>query len=141
MVFKGEPYMKFTELCEELTNEIKSAYESSVTVEEAEKLAGKFLYAQIQVSEELKTADLDSRMRKAGLKSLRSAIYMDVCAKAEKKPTEAGIDALINTDTLAMDAQKSFDNAESDKEGLERYYNIFREAHIFFRGIAKGRFE
>lgn len=133
--------MKFTELCEELTNEIKSAYESSVTVEEAEKLAGKFLYAQIQVSEELKTADLDSRMRKAGLKSLRSAIYMDVCAKAEKKPTEAGIDALINTDTLAMDAQKSFDNAESDKEGLERYYNIFREAHIFFRGIAKGRFE
>lgn len=141
MVFKGEPYMKFTELCEELTNEIKSAYESSVTVEEAEKLAGKFLYAQIQVSEELKTADLDSRMRKAGLKSLRSAIYMDVCAKAEKKPTEAGIDALINTDTLAMDAQKSFDNAESDKEGLERYYNIFREAHIFFRGISKGRFE
>lgn len=133
--------MKFTELCEELTNEIKSAYESSVTVEEAEKLAGKFLYAQIQVSEELKTADLDSRMRKAGLKSLRSAIYMDVCAKAEKKPTEAGIDALINTDTLAMDAQKSFDNAESDKEGLERYYNIFREAHIFFRGISKGRFE
>lgn len=132
--------MSFLKLCEELTQQIKSSYEEGTTMEEAEKLAGKFLYAQIQVSEELKKGDLDARMRKSGLKALRSAIYMDVCSKADKKPTEAAIDALINTDDLVKGSQEAFDTAESGKEALERYYNIFREAHIHFRSISRGTF-
>lgn len=132
--------MTFLSLCEELTNQIKDSYEQGTTLEEAEKLAGKFLYAQIQVSEELKKSDLDSRMRKSGLKSLRSAIYIDAVSKSEKKPTEAALEAMITSDDVVIGSQNAFDTAEANRDSLERYYNIFREAHIHFRSIAKGSF-
>jgi hypothetical protein len=124
-----------------LEDKIKSAYEQGTTVEEAERLASEFLYAQIQVSDQLKSADLDSRMRKSGVKSIRSAIYLDIVQKAEKKPTEAQIEAVINTDKIVLDEQKSFDQAEVDRDALERYYNIFRDAHIHFRGVSRGKFD
>lgn len=132
---------KFTELCKSLESKIQSSYEQGVTLEEAEKLAGEFLYGQIQVSEELKKADLDSRMRKTGVKSIRAAIYKNILSKNDKKPTEAAIQAEIDTDTLVTSEQESFDKAEVDKNSLERYYDIFVNAHIFYRGVAKGKFE
>ena len=131
----------FQKLCLELEEEIKSAYESSVTMEEAEKLAGKFLYAMIQVSKELQEEDLSSRMRKAGLKAVKAAVYLDSCSKSEKKPTEAQLEAFINTNELVAGEQKRFDESESRRDSLQNYFNIFKEAHVHFRGISKGRFE
>lgn len=133
--------MSFIKLCEELTKDIKDSYESGVTMEGAENLAAKFLYAQIQVSEELKSADLDSRMRKSGLKAIKAALYMEAATKTDKKPSDSFLENLITTDKIVSAQQNNYDESECNKEELERYYNIFREAHIYFRGIAKGRFE
>lgn len=130
----------FKDLCEQLEAKIKESYEQGVTLETAERLASEFLYAQLQVSGELKKADLDSRMRKSGVKAVRAAIYLDIIQKISKKPTEAAIGANIDSDKIVLDEQHSLDLAEADRDELERYYNIFIQAHVHFRNLAKGNF-
>jgi hypothetical protein len=133
--------MSFSALCKNLEEKIKSSYEEGVSLEVAEKLAAEFLYAQIQVSEELKKADLDSRMRKTGVKAVRAAIYTDTCAKADKKPTESALEMAVNMNELVQNEQNDLDKSEVERDDLSRYYSIFKEGHIYFRGIAKGKFE
>lgn len=133
--------MTFKQLCAELEITIQEAYASGVSLDEAERLAAKFLHAQIMVSVELKNADLDARMRKAGTKGVKAAVYLGEVSKSDKKPTEAMLAALIDTNTDVMEEQQALDEAESLKADLERYYEIFREGHIYMRGISKGRFE
>lgn len=131
----------FEKLCKALETDIQNSYEEGVTVVDAEKLAGRFLHAQMQVSNELKKADLDSRMRKTGVKAVRAAIYMEAATKTDKKPSDVMLEAQVNLNELVQGEQQEFDKAEAAKDDLERYYNIFREGHIYFRGIAKGKFE
>ena len=133
--------MSFEEFCESLSNKIVNAYEGNITIDDAEKLAAEFLYAQMRVSAELKKHDLDARMRKSGLKAVKAAVYTEACSKADKKPTESMLEHMINMHELVSNEQNELDKAEVDRDGLERYYNVFREAHLYFRGIAKGRFE
>jgi hypothetical protein len=127
-------------LCKLLEGKIQAAYEEGVTLETAERLASEFLFAQLRVSAELKKADLDARMRKSGVKSIRGAIYHDIVSKADKKPTEGAIEHLLNTEELVQGEQKDLDIAEVERNSLERYYEVFGNAHIHFRGIAKGKF-
>lgn len=131
----------FEKLCKNLEAKIVNCYEQGVTLDEAEKLAAEFLVAQMKVSEELKTADLSSRMRKSGVKSIRAAIYLDVVQKSEKKPTEGQITAMLDSDKIVAGEQEAFDIAEVARDQLERYYSIFQNAHIYFRSISKGRFD
>lgn len=123
---------------EELTKDIQRSYEEGVTVEEAERLAGKFLHAQIMVSEEYRKADLDARMRKAGVKSVRAAVYMTNATKTDKKPSDTYLEAIINMDELVMGEQRGLDEAEVLVDQLRTYLSVFKEAHIHFRSIAKG---
>jgi hypothetical protein len=132
--------MTFQEFCSNLEAKIINSYEQGVTLEEAERLAGEFLGAQLRVSAELKNKDLDSRMRKSGLKALKAAVYMQTLT-AETKLTEAGKAAIVDSDVSVMKTQDDLDVSEVDKAELERYYDIFLNAHIFFRGVSKGRFE
>lgn len=131
----------FKNLCKALEEKIQNSYQEGVTLEQAEKLAGEFLHAQMIVSEELRKADLDSRMRKSGVKAVRAAIYLDTVSKADKKPTEAQIEHTINVNELVTGEQQAFDQAEVNRDELSRYYDIFLNSHIFFRSISKGRFE
>lgn len=133
--------MDFKKLCEQLEAKIKTSYEDGVTLEDAERLGAEFLFAQMQVSTELKKADLDSRMRKSGVKAIRAAVYTNACSGADKKPTESALEHLLNSNDLVNGEQNELDLAEVTKLELERYYNIFREAHIFFRGISRGRMD
>ena len=124
-----------------LEDKITKAYTEGVSLDEAAQLAGEFLTAQMKVAAELRTADMDSRMRKSGLKAVKATVYMDTCAKADKKPTESALEHILATEPLVQEQQNSFDDAEVHKAYLERMYDICREAHIHFRGIAKGRIE
>lgn len=133
--------MNFKAYLEELEAKIQKTYERGVSLEEAERLAGEFLSAQIKLSKELETLDLDSRMRKSGLKAVRGAAYLEIVSKGDKKPTESNIAAMIDTDKLVGQEQDNLDKAEVQRDSLERYYHIFQNAHLHFRAIAKGRFE
>jgi hypothetical protein len=133
--------MTFVEYCKKLEAKIIDSYESGVTIDAAERLAGEFLSAMIRVSDELKVSDLDSRMKKSGVKSIRAAIYTDAKSKPDVKLTEAAVEHLINLNNVVQNEQISLDKAEVDRDSLERYYNIFKEAHLHYRSISKGRFD
>lgn len=128
----------FEQFCNSLETKIQSSYEEGITMEDAEKLAGEFLFAQLKVSTELKKNDLDSRMRKSGVKAIRAAVYLDAATKGDKKPTEAALSAIIDSDKLVIGEQRSFDEAEVERDNLERYYDVFGQAHVYFRQLAKG---
>ncbi len=128
-------------LFEELKLDIEKAYEEGVTLEHAERLAAKCLSIQIQLSAQLSNADLDSRMKKSGLKAIKAVVYMKAATSGDKKPTEAMLTAIIDSDELVLGEQNRFDEAEVLRNQLENAYDICKEAHIYFRGIAKGRFE
>ena len=132
--------MKFEEQLKLLENKIKASYEESITMPEAEKLAAEFLHAQIVVSGELRKSDLDARMKKSGVKALRANAYLSIVSEAEKKPTETQIASIIDTDQLVIKNQELLDKAEVDRANLERYYDIFTNAHVFYRNVARGNF-
>lgn len=123
-----------------LEDKIKDSYENGVTVEAAERLAGEFLVAQMSLAEDLRKADLNSRMHKAGVKSIKAAVYMDAATKTEKKPSDTLLDNLVNLNEIVQKEQQSFDEAEAEHDYLRNIYGILREAHIHFRSIAKGAF-
>lgn len=126
---------------EELKKDVLRAYEEGVSIPEAERLAAKFLHAQMDVADQISTLDLSARMKKNGYKTMRAQVYLDIVQGAEKKPTEAQIEAQICTNTLVASSQNAHDFAEVGCAALERYFDIFKDAHIYFRGIAKGRLE
>lgn len=125
----------------ELTDKIKAAYEQDLTVQDAERLAAEFLYAQILVGGELRKVDLDARMKKSGLKAVKAAIYLDEATKGERKPSDVMLSAIVDRSPLVQAEQTAFDESEVDKNQLENYLDTFRNAHVFFRGVARGRFE
>lgn len=131
----------FEKLCKGLEDKIQAAYTEGLTVTEAEKLAGEFLHAMLAVSSELKAADLCARMHKSGVKAIRAGVYLKTVQSNDKKPTEAQIGALIDSDEIVQSEQNAYDTAEVDRDDLERYYNIFREAHVWARGISRGKFD
>lgn len=133
--------MNFQSRIKDLQQKIQDSYESGVTLDQAEKLAAEFLHAQIQISEELRNTELDARMKKSGIKAVRATAYLEIVSGSDKKPTEAGISAIIDSDDIVKIQQGLLDTAEVNKADLERYYDIFQNAHIYFRGISKGRFE
>lgn len=129
------------QFCTELENSIKQTYEEGVTIEEAEKLAAKFLHGQLQIAVALRDADLDARMRKSGLKAIKAVTYMEAAKATEKKPSDVYLQNLIDQSDLVCTSQVGLDEAEVERDLLQSYYNTFKEAHIYFRGVSKGRFE
>lgn len=132
--------MKFEERIQELETKIQSSYTEGVTLDQAEKLAGEFLHAQMLVSGRLSTIDLSARMRKSGLKAVKAAVYLDTCSKADKKPTESALEHMINVNELVAKEQDGLDTEEAARDNLTRLYNIFQAAHVHFRQMSKGQF-
>ena len=132
--------MTFKEMCQDLENRLTSSYEGGVTMEEAESLAARFLVAQLSVSRELKTRDLDARTRKSGLKAIRAAVYLEIVQGVEKRPTVDMISAMVDSHEIVQQEQNSLDTAEVERADLERYFDVFTNAHIFYRGVSKGNF-
>lgn len=133
--------MNFPKFCQELEALIEHTYISGVTQLEAESLAARFLHAQMVVSAELKKSDLDSRMKKTGFKSVKAAIYANLKSDTSVKHTVDSLDHAINLNEVVQVEAGLLDTAEVERDELIRYYNIFREAHIYYRGVGKGKYE
>ncbi len=133
--------MKLKELCESLEQDIKKSYEVGCTLEEAERLSAKFLHGMLSATKELKNVSLDAKMRKSGTKALKAALYLDKVKKSDKKPSDTLLNNIVDASGLVQVEEQQQYEAEENKEELERYFSIFKEAHIYYRGIGKGRFE
>jgi ethanolamine utilization protein EutQ (cupin superfamily) len=129
---------KIKELCKELESVIESSYTTGVTMEEAERLAARFLYGQMVLSAELRTATLDAKMRKSGVKAVRAAIYLSEVQKNEKKPSDVLLNALVDSNEIVAGEEEAMFKAEVDSDELSRYYDIFGQAHVYYRQVSKG---
>jgi hypothetical protein len=130
----------FDKLCAELRAQIVSSYESGVTVEDAERLAAKFLDGQMQVADRLRDADLDARMRKSGIKSIKAAVYLEHASKSDKKPSDAFLSNIVESTDSVRTSQDELDAAEVEVERLRNYLQTFQAAHVHYRNISKGAF-
>lgn len=126
---------------EELENDIRKAYEENISTEEAERLAAKFLLAQLEAGRELASLDLDARMKKTGTKEVKAQVYLQHVRANDKKPSDVMLQALVDSDQIVVAQQSSFDTAEVERDRIQNYLNVFRDAHIFYRSVAKGKFE
>lgn len=128
---------------EELELDIQNAYQNAVDPEQAARLAAKFLLAQLEIGRELATLDLDARMKKTNLKSLKAVVYLEHATPTEggKKPTEATLAALVDSDKLVGMEQGKWDEAEVTRNQLENLLAVCRDGHIFFRKLMEGKFE
>lgn len=129
--------MNFKEYCDSLEEKIILSYTEGVSLDTAEKLAAEFLSAQLRVSRELAKVDLNSRMRKQGVKAIRAALYSKIKG-GEGKHTEASITAELDHNELVAGEQTSYDEAEVEKAELERYYDVFAQAHVYYRQTSRG---
>jgi hypothetical protein len=137
MSFKEVSDERFPQF-EELKKAIQQAYEEGVSLEDAERHAARCLDAQIGLNEVIQTSALDARLKKNGYKTLRASNYLAIVQASDKKPTEAAIDATLSTTPEVTAAEDAYQTAEIETEALKRYFDIFRDAHIYFRGVAKG---
>jgi len=124
----------------DLTDIIEHSYQEGVTMEEAERLAGRFLHAQIQMGEQVRLADLDCRMKKQGLKAVKAAIYLAEVQAADKKPSDVLLQAKVDVNELVAAEQTSFDKAECLLHEMQNLLGVYNQAHVHFRSIAKGAF-
>lgn len=127
-------------LCQELETTVQAAYEDGVTIEAAEKLAARMLAAQMKIAMQLASTDLDARMKKNGVKAMKAAAYMDEIAKHEKKPSEGFLENAVNANEIVGKEADAYEKADAEKDALATYLGIFKDAHIYFRTLAKGSF-
>lgn len=125
----------------EFRESIQKAYEEGVTMQQAERLAAKTLQIRMLISDEIKSRDLDARMKKHGVKVTRAEAYMEELSKHEKKPAEAYMEHAINQSLLVNASEKMYADAETTKDRLQTYLDVAKDAHLYFRQIAKGTFE
>jgi hypothetical protein len=125
---------------EQLVKIVRTAYESGTTMDEAERHAARFLEAQLNVAAELASLDLDARMKKNGMKAARAQIYLDLCAGSEKKPSDTFLEQQVTLDRTVNLAVDLYEKADARRENLTLYLGIFKDAHVYFRGIAKGAY-
>lgn len=125
---------------EELVRIVKAAYETGTTMEEAERHAARFLDAQLSVAAELASLDIDARMKKNGMKAARARVYLDLCNQSEKKPSDTFLEQQVTLDKTVNVAVDLFERADARRENLNLYLGIFKDAHVYFRGIAKGNY-
>ena len=122
---------------QELEKIIEEAYTSNVSIEDAEKNAALFLSAQLQISKRLHQVDLDSRMRKTGLKTIKAGVYLEEVKKSDKKPSDTMLEQIINSSQLVKVSQDQFDESEAELAELQRIFGVMKEAHVYFRTMSK----
>jgi hypothetical protein len=128
------------QIFDDLKESVTAAYNCGTTMEEAEKLAGRCLGAQLDIAKALSSTDLDTRMKKNGMKAAKAQAYMTEVGKYDKKPSDTLIENAVALDSMANKAVDLYETADAKKEELTLYFGIFKDAHIYFRTIAKGTF-
>jgi len=125
---------------ESLVEEIQKASEEGITIEHAERVAGKSLFVMNALSEQLTFLDKDRRMRKRGLKAIKSAVRVEEIKKFDKKPTEGQLEDAVNLNSLVASEEEAYDDAETHSAEADRQFGIAKESHLYFRSISKGTF-
>lgn len=125
---------------QELVDIVKEAHTTGVTMDQAEKYAARFLEAQLTLACELASIDIDARMKKNGMKAAKAQAYLDICRASDKKPSDVYIEQEVTLNKTVNATVDMFERLDARRENLMLYMGIFKDAHVYFRGIAKGTY-
>lgn len=106
---------------------------TSVSFTEAERRAGEFLSAMATITDLRHSLNED----KIKLLSVQTAVYADQMGKGTAKTvTENKMTAEASQEYT--EAREALEHVENDLNYLKAYYEIFNNAHVFYRNVAKG---
>lgn len=107
--------------------------QKTISTVEAERRAGEFLHAQSQITEWRHILSEE----KIKLTSAQTAVYAQELAGCTGKT--------ITENKIAVEANRTYQSAREDLESIDNdvaylkaYYDIFNNAHVFYRQLAKG---
>lgn len=105
----------------------------SISAAEAERRASKFLEAMATI------ADLKHEFTKAKIKdlSVQTAVYAEQLAKGTGKTVTENKTA-AEASKEYTEARETLESTDNDISYLKTYYEIFHDAHILYRTLAKG---
>jgi hypothetical protein len=106
---------------------------TSVSYTEAERRAGEFLSAMAMITEwrHLLTSDKIKKL------SIQTAVYAEELGKGTAKTmTENKVTAEASGPYTT--AREELESLENDLSYLKTYHEIFQNAHVFYRNMAKG---
>ena len=106
---------------------------TSISYTEAERRAGEFLSAMATITNFRHLLSTD----KIRLLSVQTAVYAEQMLKGTAKTvTENKLTAEASAEYTK--AREDLEHIENDLSYLKSYYEIYNNAHIFYRAMAKG---
>jgi hypothetical protein len=134
------------DLISKISFELKVAHETKYDSAEAEKTAALCLRALTELSEFLAEADLISKEKKSDLESTSGERYMFYKFNYKLdgnsvKLSDEGVGHLVAQDPKVKKAKSELYQAESDSNKWKNLFGMLKDAHIFFRGLSKGRLD
>lgn len=106
---------------------------TSISYTEAEKRAGSFIEVQSWITNVIHILSAE----KIKLLSVQTATYAQEMSKCTAKTVTEN---KLTTEASAeyVKAREDFESLENDLRYFKSHYEIFNNAHIFYRGMAKG---
>lgn len=105
----------------------------SISQPEAERRAGEFLSIMAQITEWRHILSEN----KIGELTTQTAVFAEQLSLGTAKTvTENKLTA--ESSKVYSDAREAFERTENDLTYLKAYYEIFNNAHVFYRNMAKG---
>lgn len=104
----------------------------SISTVDAEKKASEFLVALAELAD-LKHAFMEQKIK---LVSLHTSVYAEEMSKGTSK-TMTENKLVAEASKAYISARESMENIENDINYIKSYYEIFLNAHLFYRTMAK----
>jgi len=126
-------------LINKISKELKIAHSQKYDATQAELTAALVLDAQKELSEFLSDAELISKEKKAEVERVEAERYYFYKENSESKTSDVALTRLVSKDELVLTAKKEQYSAESDFSKYKNLFGMLKDAHVFFRGLAKGK--
>lgn len=132
---------KVMKLIGAISVEVNSAHKEKYDQEEAEKTAALCLEAQIELAEFLSDSEFLAKESKAEVERKESEQYFYYKGKAVGKTSDAALKQEVARDKEVLAAKKTQFQAEADYNKWRNLFGFLKDAHHYFRGVAKGKSE
>jgi hypothetical protein len=127
------------DLIKQVSIELNIAHSKKYDAVQAELTAALILEAQKELSEFLADAELISKEKKAEVERVEAEQYFFYKGSQKEKTTDVALTRLVSKDRSVLEAKKQQYEAESDFSKYKNLFGMLKDAHVFFRSLARGK--
>ena len=121
--------------------EISTAHREKYDMENADRTAALCLEAQKELAEFLSDAEFLAKEMKAEVERIESEQYFYYKENAVGKTSDAALKQETAKDAKVLGAKKKQFHAEADYNKWRNLFGFLKDAHHYFRGVARGKNE